>query len=193
MCLDDQVIITDKRVYERSTLMKVPLKDDVLLVLLIDPLRDAILDQAMRIFQEVAKSQEEDIINVYGDHLLLYQVLCLMSLMMTNIINHNQRHRTALQNSAKGFIILGKDHIRFNRFRGGKIVTFLSYDGAYGQTDKVLSFIQQFNFLFVGKHFTKPWWANMRTQGTEPKNWRCQDCGPGELDRNGHKSGHGLC
>ena len=38
---------------------------------------------------------------------------------------------------------------------GGKNITFLTYDGAYGQTDKVLSFIQQFDAAFGGEDFTE--------------------------------------
>ena len=34
-------------------------------------------------------------------------------------------------------------------------ITFLSYDGSYGQTDKVLAFVQQFDAAFGGEHFTK--------------------------------------
>ena len=36
---------------------------------------------------------------------------------------------------------------------GGKNITFLSYDGSYGQTDKVLAFVQQFDAAFGGEHF----------------------------------------
>ena len=36
---------------------------------------------------------------------------------------------------------------------GGKNITFLTYDGAYGQTDKVLNFIQQFDASFGGEDF----------------------------------------
>ena len=38
---------------------------------------------------------------------------------------------------------------------GGKNITFLSYDGSYGQTDKVLAFVQQFDAAFGGEHFTE--------------------------------------
>ena len=44
----------------------------------------------------------------------------------------------------QGLTMLGKGLISFQSSRKEeKSVTFLSYDGAYGQTDKVLNFIQQ--------------------------------------------------
>ena len=38
---------------------------------------------------------------------------------------------------------------------GGKNVTFITYDGSYGQTDKLLNFIQQFDAAFGGEDFTE--------------------------------------
>ena len=71
---------------------------------------------------------------------------------------------------------------------GGKNVTFLSFDGTYGHTDKVLNFIQQFDAAFGGESFTeesklrhvamylqksgRQWWASLRTKGKEPKTWK---------------------
>ena len=71
---------------------------------------------------------------------------------------------------------------------GGKNITFLSYDDAYGQTDKVLAFVQQFDAAFGGEHFTersklrhvamhfqksaRQWWASLRTQGIAPRTWK---------------------
>ena len=69
---------------------------------------------------------------------------------------------------------------------GGKNITFLTYDGTYGATDQVLSFIQQYDAAFgnnedffessemrhVSMHFQKlarQWWASLRAQGTAPK------------------------
>ena len=73
---------------------------------------------------------------------------------------------------------------------GGRNVTFLSYDGAYGNTDKVQGFIQQFDAAFGGESFTessklrhvamylqksaRQWWASLRTQGLAPRTWK--DC-----------------
>ena len=70
---------------------------------------------------------------------------------------------------------------------GGKNVTFLIYDGTYGDTDKVLNFIQQFDAAFEGEPFTEDaklrnvamylqktaqqWWASLRSQGLAPKTW----------------------
>ena len=70
---------------------------------------------------------------------------------------------------------------------GGKNVTFLIYDGTYGDTDKVLNFIQQFDAAFEGEPFTddsklcnvtmylqkttRQWWAILRSQGLAPKTW----------------------
>ena len=71
---------------------------------------------------------------------------------------------------------------------GGKNITFLSYDGSYGQIDKVLAFVQQFDATFGGGHFTKrskllhvamhfqksarQWWASLKTQGIAPHAWK---------------------
>ena len=71
---------------------------------------------------------------------------------------------------------------------GGKSITFQTYDGSYGATDKVLAFIQQFDAAFGGEdftessklrhvamHFTKAarqWWASLKTQDTHPKTWK---------------------
>ena len=38
---------------------------------------------------------------------------------------------------------------------GKEVVTFLSYDGSYGQMDKVFAFVQQFDVAFGGKLFTE--------------------------------------
>ena len=78
---------------------------------------------------------------------------------------------------------------KLQKFReGGKNITFQSYDGSYGATDKVLAFIQQFDAAFGGEdftessklrhvamHFTKAarqWWASLKTQDTHPKTWK---------------------
>ena len=43
---------------------------------------------------------------------------------------------------------------RMEKFKeGGKNVTFLSYDGTYGATDKILGYIQQFDSAFGGERF----------------------------------------
>ena len=77
---------------------------------------------------------------------------------------------------------------RAQNFRGGKNVTFLTYDGAYDQIDKLLSFIQQFEIAFGGEDFTKSsklrhvamylqksarkWWARLKTKGIQPHSWK---------------------
>ena len=71
---------------------------------------------------------------------------------------------------------------------GVKSITFLSYDGSYGQTDKVLAFVQQFDAAFDGEHFTersklrhvamhfqksaRQWWASLKTRGIAPCTWK---------------------
>ena len=71
---------------------------------------------------------------------------------------------------------------------GGKNIAFLSYDGSYGQTDKVLAFVQLFDAAFDGEHFTErsklchvamhfqksawQWWACLKTQGIAPRTWK---------------------
>ena len=78
---------------------------------------------------------------------------------------------------------------RLEKFKeGGKNVTFLSYDGTYGATDRILGFIQQFDSTFGGEHFqersklrhvamyfqksARQWWASLQTQGIAPKTWK---------------------
>ncbi|MCO5586273.1 hypothetical protein L7F22_040212 [Adiantum nelumboides] len=71
---------------------------------------------------------------------------------------------------------------------GGKNISFLTYDGTFGATDKVLAFIQQFDAAFgdegftessklhhVAMHFQKSarqWWASLRPNGEVPKTWK---------------------
>ena len=71
---------------------------------------------------------------------------------------------------------------------GAKCVTFLTFDGTYGNTDKVLLFIQHFDATFGGENFTESsklchvamylqktschWWASMRGQGMAPCTWQ---------------------
>ncbi|MCO5604772.1 hypothetical protein L7F22_058942 [Adiantum nelumboides] len=71
---------------------------------------------------------------------------------------------------------------------GGKNISFLTYDGTFGATDKVLAFIQQFDATFgdegftessklhhVAMHFRKParqWWSSLRANGEVPKTWK---------------------
>ncbi|MCO5552042.1 hypothetical protein L7F22_005552 [Adiantum nelumboides] len=71
---------------------------------------------------------------------------------------------------------------------GGKSISFLTYDGTFGATDKVLAFIQQFDAAFgdegftessklrhVAMHFRKSarqWWASLRANGEAPRTWK---------------------
>ncbi|MCO5596791.1 hypothetical protein L7F22_050861 [Adiantum nelumboides] len=71
---------------------------------------------------------------------------------------------------------------------GGKNISFLTYDGTFGATDKVLACIQQFDAAFgdegfmessklhhVAMHFQKSarqWWASLRANGEVPKTWK---------------------
>ncbi|MCO5562542.1 hypothetical protein L7F22_016170 [Adiantum nelumboides] len=71
---------------------------------------------------------------------------------------------------------------------GGKNISFLTYDGTFGATDKVLAFIQQFDAAFGDEGFTKSsklrhvamhfqkstgqWWASLRANGEAPKTWK---------------------
>ena len=65
---------------------------------------------------------------------------------------------------------------------------FLSYDGTYGATDRILGFIQQFDSAFGGEYFeersklrhvamffqksARQWWASLRTRGIAPRTWK---------------------
>ncbi|MCO5566480.1 hypothetical protein L7F22_020157 [Adiantum nelumboides] len=71
---------------------------------------------------------------------------------------------------------------------GGKSITFQTYDGSYGATDKVLCFIQQFDAAFgsedftesselrhLAMHFTKAarqWWTSLKNQDIHPRTWK---------------------
>ncbi|MCO5581830.1 hypothetical protein L7F22_035719 [Adiantum nelumboides] len=71
---------------------------------------------------------------------------------------------------------------------GRKNISFLTYDGTFGATDKALAFIQQFDAAFgddgftkssklryVAMHFqksAKQWWASLRANGEAPKTWK---------------------
>ncbi|MCO5570558.1 hypothetical protein L7F22_024282 [Adiantum nelumboides] len=71
---------------------------------------------------------------------------------------------------------------------GGKSISFLTYDGTFGATDKVSAFIQQFDAAFgdegftessklchVAMHFqksTRQWWASLRANGEAPRTWK---------------------
>ncbi|MCO5603933.1 hypothetical protein L7F22_058089 [Adiantum nelumboides] len=78
---------------------------------------------------------------------------------------------------------------KFKKFKeGGKSISFLTYDGTFGATDKVLAFIQQFDAAFgdegfiessklchVAMHFQKSarqWWACLQAYGEAPKTWK---------------------
>ncbi|MCO5595753.1 hypothetical protein L7F22_049801 [Adiantum nelumboides] len=71
---------------------------------------------------------------------------------------------------------------------GGKNIPFLTYDGTFGATNKVIAFIQQFDAAFgdkgfmessklhhIAMHFLKSarqWWASLRANGEAPKTWK---------------------
>ncbi|MCO5611895.1 hypothetical protein L7F22_066154 [Adiantum nelumboides] len=78
---------------------------------------------------------------------------------------------------------------KLNNFKeGGKNIFFVTYDGTFGATDKVLVFIQQLDAAFgdegftessklchVAMHFQKSarqWWASLRANGQAPKTWK---------------------
>ncbi|MCO5573344.1 hypothetical protein L7F22_027113 [Adiantum nelumboides] len=71
---------------------------------------------------------------------------------------------------------------------GGKNISFFTYNGTFGATDKVLAFIQQFDAAFgdkgitefsnlrhVAMHFQKSarqWWASLRANREAPMTWK---------------------
>ncbi|MCO5575299.1 hypothetical protein L7F22_029099 [Adiantum nelumboides] len=71
---------------------------------------------------------------------------------------------------------------------GGKNISFLTYDGTFGATDKMLAFIQQFDAAFGDEGFTessklrhvamhfqnsaRQWWASLQANGEAPKTWK---------------------
>ncbi|MCO5575690.1 hypothetical protein L7F22_029494 [Adiantum nelumboides] len=71
---------------------------------------------------------------------------------------------------------------------GGKNISFLTYDGTFCATDKVLALIQQFDAAFRDEGFTessklhhaamhfqksaRQWWASLRANGEAPKTWK---------------------
>ncbi|MCO5611570.1 hypothetical protein L7F22_065823 [Adiantum nelumboides] len=83
----------------------------------------------------------------------------------------------------------GKKSSKLKKFKeGGKNISFLTYDGTFGATNKVLAFIQQFDAAFgnegfreasklrhVAMHFQKSarqWWASLQANGEVPKTWK---------------------
>ncbi|MCO5608335.1 hypothetical protein L7F22_062542 [Adiantum nelumboides] len=82
-----------------------------------------------------------------------------------------------------------KGSSKLKKFKeGGKNSSFLTYDGTFGTTNKVLAFIQQFDAAFgdegctessklrhIAIHFPKSamqWWASLRANGEPPKTWK---------------------
>ncbi|KAI5063544.1 hypothetical protein GOP47_0022091 [Adiantum capillus-veneris] len=78
---------------------------------------------------------------------------------------------------------------KLNKFKeGGKSISFLTYDGTFGATNKVLAFIQQFDAAFgdegftessklrhVAMHFQKSsrqWWSSLQANGEDPRTWK---------------------
>ncbi|MCO5569414.1 hypothetical protein L7F22_023126 [Adiantum nelumboides] len=78
---------------------------------------------------------------------------------------------------------------KLNKFKeGGKNISFLTYDGTFGATNKVLAFIQQFHAAFgdegfmessklrhVAMHFQKSarqWSVSLWANGDAPKTWK---------------------
>ncbi|MCO5605414.1 hypothetical protein L7F22_059598 [Adiantum nelumboides] len=71
---------------------------------------------------------------------------------------------------------------------GGKSISFLTYDGTFGATDKVLAFVQQCDAAFGDEGFTessklrhvamhfqrsaRQWWASLRANGEAPRTWK---------------------
>ncbi|MCO5598503.1 hypothetical protein L7F22_052600 [Adiantum nelumboides] len=71
---------------------------------------------------------------------------------------------------------------------GGKSISFLTYDGTFAATDKVLAFIQQFDAVLGDEGFTESsklrhvamhfqnsarlWWASTRANGEAPQTWK---------------------
>ena len=100
--------------------------------------------------------------------------------------SHESKHK---KRSKRKSYAAWKRAQKLRKFKeGGKNITFLTYDGTYGATDKVLSFIQQYDAAFgdeeflessklqnVSMHFQKSarqWWASLRAQGSAPKTWK---------------------
>ncbi len=99
----------------------------------------------------------------------------------TSPISSRRRHRQAHTSKRR--------HHKLKKFKeGGKNITFLTYDGTYGATDKVLAFIQQFDAAFGDEGFTesskirhvsmhlqksaRQWWASLRARGQAPRTWK---------------------
>ena len=79
---------------------------------------------------------------------------------------------------------------RYHQFKkGGKIITFFTYNGTFGATNKILAFIQQYDATFrdeylskcsnlcnnVAMHFKsldRQWWLSLHAQGRAPKIWK---------------------
>ncbi|MCO5568549.1 hypothetical protein L7F22_022248 [Adiantum nelumboides] len=105
--------------------------------------------------------------------------------LLTKVASSQEKQRSGHQRSYATW----KKFSKIKKFKeGGKNISFLTYDGTFGATDKVLAFIQQFDAAFgddgftessklrhVAMHFQKSarqWWANLRANGEAPKTWK---------------------
>ena len=128
---------------------------------------------------------KEGSINAGEGHHLLPIHLPHLDLLMQQEVKRNKIH-VALADGVCVRNVLGVERKSFRE--GGKNITFLTYDGAYGQTDKLLSFIQQFDAAFGGEDFmessklrhvamylqkfARKWWASLKTKGIQPRSWK---------------------
>ncbi|MCO5599119.1 hypothetical protein L7F22_053219 [Adiantum nelumboides] len=80
-----------------------------------------------------------------------------------------------------------KKSSKLKKFKQGDI-SFLTYDGTFGASDKMLVFIQQFDAAFGDEGFTessklrhiamhfqksaKQWWTSLQANGKTPKTWK---------------------
>ncbi|MCO5566642.1 hypothetical protein L7F22_020319 [Adiantum nelumboides] len=104
-------------------------------------------------------------------------------------------HRLPLLTKVVGILLKKRSYAAWKRSsklkkfkEGGKNISFLTYDGTFGATDKVPAFIQQFDATFVDEGFmessklrhiamhfqksAKQWWASLRANGEASKTWK---------------------
>ena len=142
----------------RKTLLKELLEEDVSLVLLFVRQEGVVQAEALVLFLlEVGMMREEDIAN--GEEgLPLHPQVPPHQRNQEDLSLHPRipLGRRTLIRDARGHIVHGRERISWaSSKKVVRMFPFLVYDGTYGNVDKVLGFIQQFDSAFGGERFTE--------------------------------------
>ena len=139
-----------------SRLLRLPLEDVTSLTLLFALERGQENQVIAPIHtQEMEKSKEQDISQREQGLPLIHQVHHLLKVFKSSMHPQSPPQRF-LQGTNKNGLDTWRWAKKLKTFKEeGKNISFLSYDGIYGQTNKVLAFVQQFDAAFDDKHFTQ--------------------------------------